>query len=213
MYYYIDKVDNIDSIIKKRKILKFIHISKNAGSSIERTGLTKGFQWGIFHNREYGYWHNYFPYKSPILRLKYDWFMVVRNPYNRILSEYYCEWGGIGKKNIKHTKSQMNEYLIKKIQNRDPKGDHYTEQDKYLDTHKDVHIFILRFEELNKDFSKLMNFYNIKNINLIKYNSKEDKNKKLEFTINDFSKELIDLINHAYDKDFTLFNYSKIIIS
>lgn len=213
MYYYIDKVGHIDNIIKKKKILKFIHISKNAGTSIERTGLAKSLQWGIFHSYEYGYWHNYFSLKPIGLRLKYDWFMVVRNPYYRILSEYYCEWGGIGKKNINHNKSEMNEYLIKKIKNRDPKGDHYTEQHKYLDNHKDVHIFILRFEQLNEDFTKLMSFYNIKNINLIKVNTKENKNKKLQFTIEDFSKELIDLINSVYDKDFTLFNYEKINIT
>ena len=154
MYYYIDKVDNVDNIIKK-KILKFIHISKNAGSSIEKIGITKNIQWGIYHSFEYGYWHNYFPNKPIQLKLKYDWFMIVRNPYNRILSEYYCEWGGIGKKNINHTKKEMNEYLIKKIKNRDPKGDHYTEQNKYLDENKDIHIFILRFEKLNEDFNKL----------------------------------------------------------
>lgn len=213
MYYYIDEVDNVDNIIKKKKILKFIHISKNAGSSIEKSGLSKNLQWGIFHTFEYGHWHNYFPLKPIGLKLKYDWFMVVRNPYNRILSEYYCEWGGIGKKNMNHTKNEMNKYLIKKIKTRDPKGDHYTEQHKYLDTNKDIHIFVLRFEKLNEDFNKLMNFYNIKNINLMKSNTKEDKNKKLEFTIEDFSKELIDLINHDYDKDFTLFNYEKINIT
>ncbi len=210
MYYYIEKIENINDIIKKKRILKFIHISKNAGTSIERAGITKSILWGLYHNSEYGYWHNYFPTKPDKLKVKYDWFMVVRNPYERILSEYYCEWGGIGKKNINHTKNEMNEYLAKKIKSRDPKGDHYSEQHKYLDENKDINIFILRFEYLEEDFNKLMNFYNIKNIKLTKTNSKENKNKKIIFSINDFSKELIDLINDAYDKDFTLFNYVKI---
>ncbi len=212
MYFFIKDIENKsdfeNKIKEKQKPLKFIHISKNAGTSIEKSGISKSIQWGMYH-KEYGYWHHYFPLKNIYLKIKYHWFMIVRNPYDRILSEYYCQWGGIGKKNIKHTKDQMNQYLIEKIKRRDFKGDHYTEQHKYIDYLSNVYIFVLRFEFLNEDFYKLMDFYNIQNIELMKTNTSKEKNKNLPFTIDDFSNELISLINDVYHKDFELFNYIK----
>ena len=41
------------------------------------------------------------------LQQKYDWFMVVRNPYDRILSEFYCKWGGVGKNALQYNKKQF----------------------------------------------------------------------------------------------------------
>lgn len=40
-----------------------------------------------------------------------------------------------------------------------------------------------------------------------KIKHKRRKNKDLPFTIEDFSKELISLINHVYKNDFELFDY------
>ena len=57
----------------------------------------------------------YFLKKSKALKDKYDWFVVVRNPYDRILSEYYCTWGGEGRRN-NYTKDQFNTFLIEAIQ-------------------------------------------------------------------------------------------------
>lgn len=212
MYFFVKDIENKSDFNNKiktnKKSLKFIHISKNAGTSIEKSGLLKKHLWGMYH-KEYGYWHQYFPLKKLHVKLNYNWFMIVRNPYDRILSEYYCEWGGIGKTNIKHTKDQMNTYLIEKIKKRNPYGDHYTEQHKYIEYSPNIIIFIIRFEYLDIEFHKLMDFYNIQNIELIKTNSSKEKNKTLSFTTFDFSNELITLINNVYYKDFELFNYTK----
>ena len=187
------------------KTLKFIHITKCAGTSIEKAGHQNGLLWGKFH-KEYGFWHKTLLNVNKEIINKYDWFMVVRNPYDRILSEYYCKWGGIGKTQIIHTKIEMNKYLIDKINKRDISGKHYTEQYRYLYPNKKIHI--LKFENLDEDFNNLMNLYNIKNIILKNDNKSSDKT----FSINDFSKELIVLINNVYKKDFKIFNYQKIII-
>ena len=128
----------------------------------------------------------------------------------RILSEYYCKWGGIGSKNILHTKEEFNNYLIKKIQNRKKNGDHYTEQYKYID--KNSKITIIKLENLNEELVELFHSYNIKiNVNNHKkQNTREQHKNDILFSIKDFSKELISLINSVYDKDFEFFNYKKI---
>jgi len=189
------------------KPLKFIHITKTAGTSIEDAGRKKGIQWGR-HHREYGYWHTIFPNIKKSVIDSYDWFMVVRNPYDRILSEYHCRWGGVGaSRHIRHTKEEMNRYLINKITNVKNmtsariSGNHYTEQFRYL--HPTVSIHVLKFENLSEEFSNLMSLYTIEGITLPHSNANAKK-----FRVSDFSKELIDLINEVYAKDFELFGFT-----
>ena len=79
------------------KELKYIHITKCAGTYIEDLDKKYNIRWGRYH-KEYGWHHTIFTRLNYKLKRKYDWFMIVRNPYERILSEYYCKWGGIGKK-------------------------------------------------------------------------------------------------------------------
>jgi Sulfotransferase family len=195
------------------KELKFIHITKCAGTYIENLGKKYNIMWGRFH-KEYGYWHSIFPAVRDNIKKKYDWFMVVRNPYERILSEYYCKWGGIGSKNINHTKEQMNQFLINKIKSRSRLGNHYTEQYKYLD--KKCKIHIVKLENLNNELISLFKKYKLNYTELtIKpkiANSKMEHNKTVKFEVKDFSRELIKLINTVYDKDFTAFGYAKINI-
>jgi len=160
--------------------------------------------WGRYHE-EYGMVHNVFTSLHQTIIDKYDWFMVVRNPYNRILSEYHCMWGGIGFKNPHHTKAEMNAYLINKIKNIDINGDHYTEQFRYL--HPTTPIQIIKFENLQSEFDELLAKYKIKGVVLLHLNI----NPKY-FELSDFSAELIKLINDVYDKDFTTFGYSKLSV-
>jgi hypothetical protein len=189
-----------------KKELKFIHITKNAGTYIEDTVKKSNILFGR-HHKEYGFWHRIFPNINKNVKDKYDWFMVVRNPYTRLLSEYYCEWGGIGKKNIKHTKKEMNNYLISKIKNRSKVGDHYTEQYKYLDPNYNIHI--IKYENMIPELKQLYKKYGL-NIELIdkKINSSNEKTKIRKFTTKDFNNELITLINSVYRKDFELFGYN-----
>ena len=190
------------------KELKFIHITKTAGSSIETVGLEKNKRWGINHS-EYGFWHALFPNKPTTLKEKYDWFMVVRNPYKRILSEYHFLSTVFEQK---HNKEEFNSFVTKWINNASNDkeshpmygrkgGDHFTEQYKYLDPNINIHI--LKFENIEDEFNELMNKYSY---NII-LNKKVQVSKKI-FGIKDFSKETLELIQRVYKKDFELFGYS-----
>jgi hypothetical protein len=83
--------------------LKLIHVTKACGSALEKWGLDNGFTWGWYwlHGKqnEYGSptadtWHTpprYFkknPYEG------YETFIVVRDPYARMISEFRCPWTG-----------------------------------------------------------------------------------------------------------------------
>lgn len=185
------------------KELKFIHITKCAGTTIEELGKNNNIFWGQYH-KEYGWWHQIFSTKPKYLKDKYNWFMVVRNPYDRIISEYYCKWGGQGR--IKNdTVEDFNKFLLYKIKHRDMIGHHYTEQYKYLDENYDIKI--LKFENLKNEFNQLMNEYNLD----IKFDKHYNKSQNKKFTLSDLSKELIELINQVYKKDFEEFNYKMII--
>ena len=203
------------------KDLKYVHITKCAGTFIEEMGRDNNIKWGR-HHKEYGWWHETFITKPEKIKNKYDWFVIVRNPYTRLLSEYYCQWGGINHescKNIKiETNDDFNNYLIKKINSRNNKSDdklcvghHYTEQYKYIDN--DIPMHVIKLENLNTELQVLFDKYNINIIisNYKKMNNKENKNDILPYTIDNFNEELINLINEVYDKDFQLFDYNKLV--
>lgn len=189
------------------KPLKFSHITKTCGTSIENLSNEKNIKWGRFDNLINKNWH------SPIYKFnlneikKYDWFIVVRNPYDRILSEYHCKWGGVGNKKITHSKEEFNQYIRNKIniinKNKNKFFGHYLPQHLYL--YKDVKMHILKFENISNDFNQLMKKYKLN----LQLNKHDNKNIKI-FSINDFDNKTITLINQVYDKDFKLFGYKKI---
>lgn len=193
------------------KELKFIHITKTGGTTIEDVGKKNGKKWGRFH-KEYNiglrrgdYWHTKFTLLSNEVKLKYDWFIVVRNPYKRLISEFYCKWGGCGISNkFTCSKEDFNKILKKKILNNHNKlFGHYIPQHFYIDPNIKIHI--IKFENLTKEFNELMKKYNYNFV----LNKHSNKGKKI-YTVNDLSNEVISLINNIYHKDFEMFGYKKI---
>lgn len=187
--------------------LKFIHITKTGGSSIENVGKKHNLYWGRFH-KEYAHrWHKPFVFIDQKIKDKYDWFTVVRNPYTRIVSEFYCKWVNPQNKNV--TDAQFNRFIIKYInaRNTDKTLDfHYREQCLYIDTTISKKLHILKFEDLKNEFDNLMIQYNVPHIILDEHINTGYLGNR--FTIKNLSKDTISLIQEVYQKDFELFNYN-----
>ena len=199
--------------------IRFVHITKTAGTSIEEAGRLGGMQWGRYDNRlKYGrklfevnpaYWHvpirlfEKNPYgKDNIL------FTVVRNPYERIVSECFCKWGGKYKDKEFSTTEEFNKYIFERV------GDclnydffHFTPQ--YLYTHNEFNQqivdHILHYENLEEEFRDLMSLYGLD----ICLDSHENRSNKI-YSVADISSENIRLINDKYHNDFIFFNYPKL---
>jgi len=193
------------------KNLKFIHITKTAGTSIENIAHKKGIKWGMFdpvYKKKRGDpgdpWHDVRNLSNDC-----DYFMVVRNPYDRIISEFHCKWANKDIQIYKWSYEMFNSYINKKINESmisSRRGGHYYPQ--YLYLNDDIKIHVLKFENLKSDFDSLMKIYNID----LTLDRLDNFNNKI-FGVKDIDHENIKLINEYFDKDFQLFSYDKISIS
>lgn len=143
---------------------------------------------------------------------QYDWFMVVRNPYERFVSLY--NWFSMQQKMGQTMRQNMgqdiwstmriNEYLHNGFEHiklkRTCVGCHFTEQYRYLDPK--CHIRVLRYENLEKEFNQLMKEYEYN----IVLNTKQNVSIKIT-SLTDLTLETIESINSIYEKDFTTFHY------
>ena len=191
--------------------LKFVHITKTAGTSIENIGLRAGLAWGM-HHAEYGWWHEIFPDKPNSLKNRYDWFTVVRNPYERAISECYCPWEGQG-----HIPEDPDQYIRARLAHasggapvryrggdrEEWVGNHWTEQHRYIDPGARMHI--LRFESLAEDFGRLMRAYSL-DLALDLHDNKPRVARTI--TADSLEPETVALINKVYRRDFELFGYT-----
>ena len=203
--------------------LIFSHITKTGGSSIEKCAKKQNILWGIFDEKFfellkkclktdlYDPWHIPIPWcldcsevAKHIKNKKI--FTVVRNPYERILSEYFCQYGNKDK-NKKYNKKDLNNFVKKRIKNYDYRNmgnAHLIPQYNYVyDGKKKIIDHVIKFENLKKGFKRLMKKYNLP-INLDEKANTSNKN----LSIFDFDNNSIKTIRKIYYKDFIKFNYS-----
>ena len=206
---------------KTNKKLFFIHIPKNAGTSIENLGKKYGIKWGRFVDKinyelydtpcDYYYWHSPYFIKQP----DFDYFAVVRNPYDKIISEFYYVSGFNQKKfnADSHLESFYlwldNKYdLIKK--NKHWNNCHILPQSDYIfDNNGNQRIKHIIY--MNKDFTKnlelLFTEYNL-NININDFEKNNSREKQFKKT--DLNKKAIKQINEMYKKDFEMLDFTKL---
>jgi len=135
---------------------------------------------------------------------KYHTFGVVRNPYDRLLSNFKY----IQKLKVHHLHSVYDDFndfeeFVLQIRSLDWKDyQHYylTESGKILVND------VLKFEHLENDFARLTAALKLADVNLKQHNPSERKKDFMSY----FNDKMIRVVNEVYADDFTIFGYKKI---
>ena len=196
----------------KSKNILFIHIPKTGGTVIENEIKKKSRQ-TLYSGRinrilpkpynsslQHQFYTTLYKFRNK-LNINFDnikVFSVVRNPYDRVISDLF--WYNLIKKDYDSTK--VYNVIKNKYLNRNDLDNHNKPQYKFVTDEMGVlipHIKILKTEELNQindDINKFIGF----EINIKRGNTNKDYSRYL-------NNNSISLINDFYKKDFELFNY------
>jgi hypothetical protein len=196
-------------------MLKFVHIPKTAGTSIENLANENGIKWGRFDRRylsrfqrtvAVNVWHcplSMFKLGNPYQNYKV--FTVVRNPFDRVVSNFGCpfiskqrKWG--------NTPVELNEWipiLLSELR-KDPYlyDGHFIPQVNYVFNARKRRMVqeIIKFENLERDFAKLMKANGL-SLRL----DRHDNRQKKSVTSADISHQNRRLLFQYYKMDFAHF--------
>ena len=193
---------------KNIRNLKFMHIPKTGGTSIENAAKDNNLLWGKFDKTLKGY-KNISPWHCPQEITPYC-FCVIRNPFDRFISEFYHV------NSVKDYNSEkLNNFIEIKIpqikDNINIDDNHFLPQ--YMFSEK-CHI-IISFDNLQNNLNNLMKIFNLsplvlKNTPGGKMQQRKRNNININrlsyLDINDRNKRLIEQI---YKLDFELYNNIK----
>ena len=199
------------------KHILFIHIPKTGGTSVENylkhndTQILYSFFGNKFfptkelqkYSLQHQAYNTIYEYRD-LCKIKFDnrirIISIVRNPYNRIVSDLFFF------NLIKHNTNKKEVYNILQYYILSDRVDNNnTPQYKFVtDRHNELisNIRIFRTETLTRD----MHNYGFKNFNKWDYKGKQNSIVYLKY----LNRESIDLINDYYDLDFKLFDYKKL---
>jgi hypothetical protein len=129
-------------------------------------------------------------------------FTIVRNPYTRAVSRYYCKWvgyKGLDKANV----TVFNAWLQKIIKRQD--GIQLLPQHLYVSNNTTQIVdHVLHFERLGQEFHALMNDYQL---DIVLPEEKYNAGGRHVLSTANLTKQSIALINRVYAKDFASFGY------
>ena len=193
-----------------RKII-FIHIPKTAGSSIEHLLRDEGrYELEFIGVRNGRSTHHYMGIELKMilkeLYPKYYKFSFVRNPYDRIISEYFwCRIKDVGYK-FNKTFDEFLDYVEDVIKNKKffkpIENDHFIPQYSFLFFNNKLLVNnIFKYEDIETIVPLIKKKLKINTV--LQHLNKSNKN---EITLTDQQKERI---YNLYKNDFQTFNYEK----
>lgn len=153
------------------------------------------------------------PYDNSVL------FTVIRNPYTRMISEYYCRWVGDHKKGEnarsinKYIQETLSRYLQRTKDGNLTSESHFIPQSKYIFANiqerpiSQTIDHVLFYEDLENEFNFLMDQYGIP-AELLSVNEGQGGSGRVG--IEGLSAASISLINFVYSDDFEYLGYKKI---
>ena len=188
--------------------LKFMHIPKTAGTSIENAAKKNNLLWGRFattlkSSNGCCSWH------CPQEKLPYC-FCVIRNPFDRFISQFYHA------NEVKDYNSEkLNNFIELKIPQIENKmnidHNHFLPQYKFYEK---CHI-IISFDNLQNNLKNLMEIFDLPPLTLHELaGGKVQQKKRGKITINkltylDINEKNRSLIKQIYKLDFELYNNVK----
>jgi hypothetical protein len=179
------------------KEIYFIHIPKNAGSTVEEIFKANGIDLGKYKTNQPNLfcseWHIPPKYNKDINFKKYITFTVIRDPIDRIVSEAnYSNVDNINdfiKNNLKFKPNYSYDC-------------HLLPQSEYLtDYYGNKVENILYFKNFNSDFEKFVKKYNL---GIVNYKDKVENISTKKFSKNDIDIKNLELIKEYYKSDFKL---------
>ena len=177
-------------IIREHKAI-FIHIPKNAGTSIEAYFANESVRvqpskHADIHEIKRKFKNSYKKYKK---------FTVIRNPYDKMVSWYFYLKRNLGDYNV----IEFNDWIIDplKFWHADDPVSFLKNQHEWIDDT----VVVIKYENLNKEIN---NFFN-KKIDLPVMNKSNHKH-YLKY----YNKKSLNIIYDRYKEDFKKFNYKKI---
>lgn len=198
--------------------LVYIHVPKCGGNSVKSLKTDKIITWS--HNlRKEGYltypnskMYGYKKIFPGLINYFYYSFTIVRNPWSRAFSAYnYLCKGGNNHKDFLDFEKYVKEYnsfedFIKNgLLLASKEQLHFKPQTFWLLGAKNKLTVekVIKLEQVDEDFPKLMSDFDIEFDSL----KKENKSTNLNYK-NFYNQELIDIVADIYKEDIKLFNYN-----
>jgi len=219
--------------------LEFIHITKTAGTSIEQMAAGAGIAWGAckffiyphcrglkpINHGKYSKWECYNseirPWHCPPMKFRLGinlyrdlkTFAIVRNPYDRIISEYYWKRMEADRVSLENANNEtdFNTWINEALDEISKNGFYY--DGHCIPMHNFTHYkgkkivdHILGLENLTTELPTLMKMYNL-NLKLPRSNV---RNKGARLGVTNMTNDSIRKINEWAQLDFHLFGYKMI---